>query len=280
MRIHPPGITIESEFELDYTDGHPQLVYFISGIGEGSTHITTHAHSYHEVFLLREGNCIQHAGSDTYYMGPDDLMIAKPGQSHEIIGNGSSKWRYFCLAFYTSTLPDIDQTFERSSISYITGCSDLIQICTKIQNESRQSQIGMTNMIQSLVTEFVIDIARRIGNSQKKQTLKSYTHEVVLARIYIERNSRHDLSINEIARAACVSPAHLAKRFKDEMHISLHKYVKQLLMQRSADLLENKELSISEIAEQLGFPSIHYFSSSFKNYWKKTPSQYRANRKM
>lgn len=278
MRVHPPGFIIDSEFELEISDGHPKLVYFIAGTGECNTHVTPHAHSYHEVLLLIEGTCIQYAGSDRYHMSAGDLAIAKPGQSHEIIGDGSSNWRYFCLAFYTSNLPDIDQVFEQSNIVHLTECNSLIQICRRIQEESRQSRIGMTNMIQSLVTEFIIDLGRRIGGSQKKQALHSYSHEVVSARVYIEQNSRHDLSINEIARAACVSPAYLAKRFKDEMHISIHQYVKQLLMQRSADLLENKDLSISEIAEQLGFPSIHYFSSSFKNYWKMTPSQYRNSR--
>jgi AraC family transcriptional regulator len=132
-------------------------------------------------------------------------------------------------------------------------------------------------MVQSLVTEVLVGIARRTAHSEMSQVLHPYSPEVELARVYIERHSRHGLSIDEIARAVCASPSHLARRFSREMHIPIHCYTRRLLMQRAASLLEQGTLNVSEIAEHLGFSSIHFFSSSFKDYWGMSPTQYRQS---
>jgi AraC-like DNA-binding protein len=50
-------------------------------------------------------------------------------------------------------------------------------------------------------------------------------------------------------------------------------------MQRAARMIEEDRLNISEIADKLGFPSIHYFSTSFKKHWGVTPTEYRRNLK-
>lgn len=279
MRVFAPGLIVDDEFEMAIPDGGVKLMYFVAGRAEPNAQIIPHAHSYHEVFLLAEGSCIQQTDTESRKMQTGDLVIIKSGQVHQVTGSDSEGWRHYCLAFYCNDLNDVDAIFNRSGMSYLANCNDLIQICTRIRDESRQSKVGMTYIIQALITELVVEIARRIGTSNVKQMVNAYSEEVIQARIYIERNSRHGLSVDEIAKAICVSPSLLSRRFSSEMHISIHRYAQQLLMKRAASLLENRKLNVSEIADQLGFSTIHFFSNSFKSFWGVSPTQYQRDTK-
>ena len=58
--------------------------------------------------------------------------------------------------------------------------------------------------------------------------------------------------------------------------------VEQLILdgkiERAKDLLIENELSVSEIAHELGFEDVHYFSRAFKKWTGMTPAQYRESK--
>ncbi len=47
-------------------------------------------------------------------------------------------------------------------------------------------------------------------------------------------------------------------------------------MERAAELLLHTEKKVYEIAEQVGYTSISYFSTAFKKYFGMTPNNYQA----
>ena len=54
-------------------------------------------------------------------------------------------------------------------------------------------------------------------------------------------------------------------------------YLKLLRMRRSAELLRNSDIPVSDIAFCVGIPDSHYFSKCFRQYFNMTPSEYRTN---
>jgi AraC family transcriptional regulator len=74
-----------------------------------------------------------------------------------------------------------------------------------------------------------------------------------LALSYIESNLKHDLSMNEIAKAAGVSVTHLKTAFRQATGTSVHQYVIERRVERAKSLLSSGNSSISEIAQETGF---------------------------
>lgn len=105
--------------------------------------------------------------------------------------------------------------------------------------------------------------------------IKSYSQAVLQAMAYMQNNITIQLTGEQIAQAACVSPSFLYKRFKAETGISLGAYQDKLIFNRATQLLAERQLSLKEISQQLGFCDQYYFSRRFKSKTGTTPSGYR-----
>lgn len=56
-------------------------------------------------------------------------------------------------------------------------------------------------------------------------------------------------------------------------------YISKLRIEKAITLISSTDMSFSEIAEKTGFTTPSYFSTAFKQYTGKTPSQYKEKRK-
>ena len=59
------------------------------------------------------------------------------------------------------------------------------------------------------------------------------------------------------------------------MDVTIKDYLMQKKIMTAAELLQNSNMSISEIAEQLHFSSLHSFGTAFKRYMGDNASDYR-----
>lgn len=91
---------------------------------------------------------------------------------------------------------------------------------------------------------------------------------------YLKKNLDQTLTIEEIAQKFLVGSSNLKKIFKAETDISLIAYFKQLKIEMAKKWITQHQISFTEIANQLGFSSIHHFSTTFKNTTGLSPTQY------
>ncbi len=82
------------------------------------------------------------------------------------------------------------------------------------------------------------------------------------------------LSINEICAAVGYSRAYIFKEFKKNTGKSVMAYYTALKVERAGQLLRERELSVHQIAERLGFDSANYFSKVFRAHTGQTPTAY------
>ena len=66
--------------------------------------------------------------------------------------------------------------------------------------------------------------------------------------------------------------------FKQMMNMTITEYLLEYRLSRSMELLEKKDLNISEIAEMTGFCTVSYYITAFKRKTGDTPLEYRKKR--
>ncbi|MBL4586317.1 MAG: helix-turn-helix transcriptional regulator [Flavobacteriales bacterium] len=67
----------------------------------------------------------------------------------------------------------------------------------------------------------------------------------------------------------------ISKVFNDKTQVKLEKYIILLKVERVKELLSYKDLSLSEIAYQMGYSSVQYLSNQFKQATGVTPKQFK-----
>lgn len=92
---------------------------------------------------------------------------------------------------------------------------------------------------------------------------------------YIRKHYREKIYLEEIAETLHLSPTYLSKLFKKETGQCLQDYVNEERVFRAANLLMYSDLSLSEIAEYVHFPTQSYFGKIFKQFKNMTPKAYR-----
>jgi two-component system response regulator YesN len=93
---------------------------------------------------------------------------------------------------------------------------------------------------------------------------------------YLKRNHRKAVSLEEVARFCCVSKYHLSHLFKKEVGVGVIEYLNHIRVEKAVFYVKTTDLSIQQVASQVGFQDANYFSRIFKRYTKYSPTEYRT----
>lgn len=93
--------------------------------------------------------------------------------------------------------------------------------------------------------------------------------------LFIEAHYREDVSLEALSMSADVSKSECLRCFKQSLDTTPYKYLMDYRLSKAAELLQNSERQVSEIAVMTGFEQASYFGKCFKEKLGCTPKAYR-----
>jgi len=136
-------------------------------------------------------------------------------------------------------------------------------------------------MKDALLDLTVREMLIRLMQTQARGLMLSDSHKIAssnpMAAVidYMLQNLDRRLSMEELARTACMSRAKFFTKFKELFGQTPAKLLMDLRLKKAQQFLNETDLSISEIAFRCGFENLSHFNVAFKKDTGKTPSQYR-----
>lgn len=103
----------------------------------------------------------------------------------------------------------------------------------------------------------------------------AFSQNVLLAIYFIKNHYMEEITLIDIAEYVNVNPNYLSGIFGKETGQTVRSYVIKERIRESERLLKNSEMSISQIAESVGFHDHKYFSRIFQNACGLSPAEYR-----
>lgn len=91
----------------------------------------------------------------------------------------------------------------------------------------------------------------------------------------IDDNLQRDLSLNEVAEAAFLSPSYLSQLLKKQTGMAFVEWVTARRMERAQHLLTHTQDKIYEISNAVGFTDEAYFTRRFRQRFGQSPKEYR-----
>ena len=112
------------------------------------------------------------------------------------------------------------------------------------------------------------------GNNITLNTLTTGRSNILSEYIYI---LFEDISVADIAASVSLSPSHLSRLFKMQTGFSPHEFITLRRIDAAKELLLTTDLSIKQIAYQVGYHSEANFITSFSGKSGITPAAFRKN---
>jgi AraC-like DNA-binding protein len=147
------------------------------------------------------------------------------------------------------------------------------RILQYLQNELFKQEIGYCTRVNQLIDELLIVITRQLTkqNNSGRDFPKAFTQ--------LEQMLRQDLShqwtVEEMAAIAGIGTTLFNEKVKKYAGFSPINYLINIRISEAIKLLKNQEVSITDIALDLGFYSSQHFSTTFKKLTGYTPSDLR-----
>ena len=107
---------------------------------------------------------------------------------------------------------------------------------------------------------------------QRQQRLASERVEKVIA--LLRERLVEPPNLEEIGRFAGCSPFHLSRTFSAETGLTIPQYLRQLRMERAAELLRSGKFNVTEAAFEVGYSSLSHFSQAFHETFGCCPGLY------
>ncbi len=151
-----------------------------------------------------------------------------------------------------------------------------------LANEIREELLAPEQASPALLEAFTTIVAYRVGkqalngNALKGKQRESALSSVQMNRIraYITEHMDKSITINMLADVVGLSMWHFLRRFAATEGISPHVFLTRVRLQRARTLLAESEMSIVEIALEVGMSHSH-FSRTFMTNFGHSPTEFR-----
>ncbi|EPJ55280.1 MAG: hypothetical protein OFPI_04360 [Osedax symbiont Rs2] len=139
-------------------------------------------------------------------------------------------------------------------------------------------QVSGANCAAAVARNLVLFSRRSINDPAESPWLthRNHLHQGVHSvQDRIQADPSRDWSIAELAKVSHCSPRHLTRLFKQHTDISCKGYIQKLRMSLAQQLLQNRQLSVEQVALQVGFNDVRQFRRIWRQHSELPPAALR-----
>jgi AraC family transcriptional regulator, arabinose operon regulatory protein len=129
-----------------------------------------------------------------------------------------------------------------------------------------------------ILKQLMIQLLRE--DQQLKEYVDDKTQVTLLAAIrevanYVQQHPGDTHTVESLASRANFSPRYFSRKFKEIIGKTVQSYIVEARLKRAEHLLHYTGMTVTEVADALGYNNLHFFSRQFKKYTGKNPSEIR-----
>jgi len=223
-------------------------------------------HTYHEMLYYIDGDATFLSDTFQEQLEPNCLLFIPKEQFHFFQLKSPNNFTRLKISFHDSEIVKqlfpADLTHIRIIKNINNRLSCLIERIRSVlegQNEDKKSQILLYGAFIMLLAELAVENSELITPKLRKNN-----HLISSCLQYIDANLAEDIRIEKIAHHLSISNSTLLSTFKNELGVSLHRYITEKRMILARKLIDNG-CNPTKIFSDCGY---HDYSSFYKAYIK------------
>ena len=254
------------------------------------------SHDFWELVCVDRGDIDALAGDRRLTLKKGNILFHKPNEFHNVLTNGKVSPSLVVIGFECHS-PAI-KSFEDQLMSVQDTEKELLaQIIVEARNtfsgrlddpyqeelifNSEPLTFGSAQLISHYLEQLMIHLYRRYFSYSLPVRSSRFLAEAssgndTYNRIvrYMEEHLGERMTIDRICRDNLVGRSQLQKLFRDTKGCGVIEFFSMMKIDTAKQMIRDNQLNFTQIADRLGYNSIHYFSRQFKQITTMTPSEY------
>lgn len=253
-----------------------------------------HGNGCYEIHYISSGKGWARIDDTLYEITPGTLYITGPYVNHSQTSDPENPMMEYSLYFKFS-----DQKSDDSDLSFNSPETETVftafmnypfwigQDSQSLQpqlqyflDELAQCRFGVELRSKAILLQILVsivrnyqDISRPVSGLNALSASAEQQTPVIIERYFL--TEYHDLSLDELCSRLHLSPRQTERLLQKLYGKNFSQKKAESRMSTAVTLLTETNLSIAQIAEELGYASAPYFSSAFRSYFKVSPVTYR-----
>ncbi len=281
----------KEDFLNNYTeDNHNRALnyqnVYVSHSGDYRANPIRHVHNACEIIFVEEGGGVYHINGEPYMIEERSVLIIGGTDPHSRIFTKTPCIRYglTILPSFLHMLPIINsymnvfRTQSPKDAEKLVNIDEdifqrLIQLVLLLHEETQDNGDGRGDMVYALLLEMTI-ILKRLLFLEKQEVSGTYKMMSDIKN-YIDLHYAEELSLKELSSSFYLQPNTISKNFGKIFGKNVNNYINSVRVANAVRFLEEEEISITELADRVGYSSVNTFLRQFREKMGVSPLQYK-----
>lgn len=251
-----------------------------------------HTHQRYEVFYLHSGTITFLIGSNVYILQPGDILLTNgmtlhrpkvtPGKRYvrSVIHFEQEAIKPFLQMLHSENilLPFEEENHFRISLSD-PNKAEMESLLKRMASYKRDNLIGYNRFKLSFVDllYFVLELYQLVKETNSEKNVSNQQEENVQQVIsYLDKNYMEEITMEVLQAELHINKSYLSKLFKKVTGTTIFNYLYELRIKKAKMLfLMDKEITVTEVAFQVGFKHLSHFSRLFKQHTGVSPEMFK-----
>ena len=238
--------------------------------------VKTMLYAHYSAHFILEGKGTYTVNGKSYTLGKGQGFMITPNVPNSYVADKDNPWKYIYVSFYG---------LDDEALVHYAGLDNYnVTFNFDLSEEMLHDLYAMYNACENKGTKgydvtgyFLIVMSRLVkAHSDAKGDTYLPEHYVSKAISYIEDNYPYNITVSDIATFIGIDRTYLHKLFLKEVKLSPAKYLLMYRLRIAETLMEEEELSLSDIAFSTGFYDVSHFSKAFVSKNGISPGKFRA----
>lgn len=266
----------------------PDIGCFFSTSAKGAfgNAVIPEAHYEYEIILVTEGNAEIIINGHSQSVSSHSLIVINRLEQHYFKMESGYKRYVLSISkdFLLSNLNDMKlyAIFMQRSAKFnhvmplpADLYSDILYSFQKITSECVCQDSFYITKCSSIIIGFLVSLYRYFPESFSTESITPLSHIIFKIQAYIFEHYSEHITLTELAEKYYLSRHTLSIGFQKYVGISFKEYLISFRINEAKKLLISSDLSVEQIAENVGYLNINNFIKIFKKNESLTPLQYR-----
>lgn len=283
-------LTVDKIYSIHYNEFHKDFVF------------GAERHSFWEFLYVDKGEVEITTDYATFHLVQGDMIFYSPNEFHSLKCNRKTPPNTFIVGFgcrseamryFTHKTLRLGNE-ERLQLSLLMEEADKLFVLPVNQPSARSKanvplnplarrdkpEFGAEQLVKIYLEALLIRLIRRNRDQPAKPKLTSVSAENgrrdLVGRIaaYLDARIAEHPSLDALCAEFNLSKSYLRSLFRDYTGCGVMEYIVRLRIERAKLHIREETYNMTEIAERLGYASLHYFSRQFKLATGMSPSEY------